>query len=85
MVIEAKWSESYPAIGQSRRQNGTVSWRSDYPQDIRWVIYATNAIESLNMGLRDVVKNRGSFPSDEALISLFYLAQPDITRNGWRQ
>jgi transposase-like protein len=52
----------------------------DYPPDIRRVIYTTNAIESLNMGLRKVTKNRGSFPSDEALIKLFYLAQQNISR-----
>lgn len=38
------------------------------------MIYTTNAIESVNMGLRKLTKNRGSFPSDEALLKLFYLA-----------
>jgi putative transposase len=80
-IFETKWSESYPAIGQSWRRN----WERivpffDYPPDIRRVIYTTNAIESLNMGLRKVTKNRGSFPSDEALIKLFYLAQQNISR-----
>jgi putative transposase len=80
-IFETKWSESYLAIGQSWRRN----WERivpffDYPPDIRRVIYTTNAIESLNMGLRKVTKNRGSFPSDEALIKLFYLAQQNISR-----
>ncbi len=52
----------------------------DYRQDIRRVIYTSNAIESLNMGLRKIAKNRGSFSSDEALIKLFYLAQQNISR-----
>ncbi len=39
----------------------------DYPPETRKVIYTTNAIESVNMGLRKLTKNRGSFPSDEAL------------------
>lgn len=34
----------------------------DYPPEIRKVIYTTNAIESVNMGLRKLTKNRGSFP-----------------------
>jgi putative transposase len=36
----------------------------DYPPEIRKVIYTTNAIESVNMGLRKLTKNRGSFPSN---------------------
>ena len=40
----------------------------------------TNAIESVNMGLRKLTKNRGSFPSDEALSKLFYLALRNISQ-----
>jgi putative transposase len=40
----------------------------------------TNAIESVNMSLRKITKNRGSFPSDEALIKLFYLALRNISK-----
>ncbi|MDH1766941.1 transposase [Comamonas aquatica] len=46
----------------------------------RKVIYTTNAIESVNMGLRKLSKNRGSFPSDEALTKLFYLALRNISQ-----
>ena len=42
------------------------------------MIYTTNAIESVNMSLRKITKNRGSFPSDEALLKLFYLALKNI-------
>jgi putative transposase len=44
------------------------------------VIYTTNVIESVNMSLREVTKNRGSFPSDDALIRLFYLALRNISQ-----
>ena len=44
------------------------------------MIYTTNAIESLNMGLRKVTKSRGSFPSDETLLKLFYLALQNISK-----
>ena len=37
------------------------------------MIYTTNAIESVNMSLRKIIKNQGSFSSDEALLKLFYL------------
>ena len=44
------------------------------------VIYTTNAIESLHMQLRKVLKIRGHFPSDEAATKLIYLALRDITK-----
>jgi len=37
------------------------------------VIYTTNAIESLNHSLRKVLKNRKSFPNDDALKKVLYL------------
>jgi putative transposase len=52
----------------------------DYPAEIRKVIYTTNAIESVNMSLRKVTKSRGSFPNDDALIKLYYLALRNISK-----
>ena len=52
----------------------------NYPPEIRKVIYTTNAIESVNMSLRKLTKNRGSFPSDEALTKLFYLVLRNISQ-----
>lgn len=79
--FEDKWDEEYLPIGQSWRRN----WSRlipffDYPPEIRKVIYTTNAIESVNMSLRKLTKNRGSFPSDEALLKLFYLALRNISK-----
>ena len=51
-----------------------------FPPEICKVIYTTNAIESVNMSLRKITKNRGSFPSDEALSKLFYLALRNISQ-----
>jgi putative transposase len=44
------------------------------------VIYTTNAIESINMSLRKVIKTRASFPTDEAVMKLFYLALNNISK-----
>jgi len=79
--FEARWDAEYLPIGQSWRRN----WERltpffDYPPEIRKVIYTTNAIESVNMSLRKLTKNRGSFPSDEALTKLFYLALRNISQ-----
>ena len=48
--------------------------------EVRRIIYTTNAIESVNMSLRKITKNRGAFPSDEALLKLFYLAFNNIAK-----
>ena len=71
----AKWDGSYPTISQMWRRN----WEHltpffAYPAEIRKVIYTTNAVESLNMSLRKIIKTRGSFPTQEAAMKLLYLA-----------
>ena len=50
----------------------------DFPPMLRRVIYTTNSIESLNYQLRKVTKNRGHFPSDEAVVKLLWLAICDV-------
>ena len=70
-----RWDAKYPAISPSWR----VDWQRltvffDYSPEIRKVIYTTNAIESLNYSLRKLLKTRGAFPNDEAIIKIIYLA-----------
>jgi len=61
------------------------------PQEARRIIYTTNAIESLHRRLRKVLKTRGAFPSDDALLRALYLAVQDSTQSwgrpsrGWAQ
>ena len=62
----------------------------EFPEEIRKIIYTTNAVESLHMTLRKVTKNRGSFPSQEAAIKLIYLALRNVSKKwhtvqGWRE
>ena len=76
-----KWDATHPKVSQSWRNN----WQRiipyfAYPPAIRRVIYTTNTIESLNMSLRKVTKNRGSFPNDEAMFKLLYLALTNISK-----
>ncbi len=47
------------------------------------MIYTTNAIESLHMQVRKVIKSRGHFPNDEAATKLIYLALRNIVK-GWK-
>ena len=79
--FETKWDTQYQPIGQSWRRNwARVVPFFDYPPEIRKVIYTTNAIESINMSLRKVIKTRSSFPTDEAVSKLFYLALNNISK-----
>ena len=79
--FEDKWDDAYLPISQSWRRNwARIIPFFDYPPEIRKVIYTTNAIESVNMSLRKITKNRGSFPNDDALLKLFYLALRNISR-----
>lgn len=79
--FEDKWDSDYPTIVKSWRANwARITPFFEYPPEIRKVIYTTNAIESVNMSLRKITKNRGSFPSDDALIKLFYLALNNISK-----
>jgi len=76
-----KWDSKYPTISQMWRKN----WERvipffDYPEDIRKVIYTTNAIESLNRSLRKVIKTKGAFPNDAAILKIFYLALANIAK-----
>jgi len=45
---------------------------------IRKVIYTTNAVESLNYQLRKVTKTRGHFPTEDAVLKIFYMAIRNI-------
>lgn len=56
-----------------------------FPPAVRKVIYTTNSIESLNYQLRKIIKNRGHFPSDEAVVKLLWLAIRDIEDKRARQ
>ena len=81
MAFEEKWDETHPSISQSWRKNWErITPFFAYSPEIRKVIYTTNAIESLNMSLRKVTKNRGSFPNDEAMTKLLYLALNNIAK-----
>ena len=53
----------------------------EFPEDIRKIVYTTNAVESLHMSLRRVTKNRGSFPTQNAAIKLIYLAVKNASKN----
>ncbi len=75
------WDAHYPTISSSWRRDWTrLTVFFDYPPAIRKVIYTTNAIESLNYSLRKVLKKRGAFPTDEAILKVLYLGMQRIAK-----
>ncbi|MCA9466135.1 MAG: IS256 family transposase [Nitrospira sp.] len=75
------WDQKYPTISTSwRRDWERLTVFFDYPPEIRKVIYTTNAIESLNFSLRKVLKKRGAFPTDEAILKVLYLGMQRIAK-----
>lgn len=78
------WGLKYPTITAIwRRQWQEVIPFFAYPLEVRRIMYTTNAIESLNMQIRKVIKNRGHFPNDEAATKLIWLALRNISKN-WK-
>jgi putative transposase len=70
-----KWDPKYPTISQLWRKNWElVRPFFAYSEEIRKVIYTTNAIESINNSVRKIIRNRGAFPNNEAIFKSMYLA-----------
>jgi transposase-like protein len=69
------WDGQYPSISQSWRNH----WPNliaffDYPNEIRKIIYTTNAIESVNSVIRKATNARKIFPNDQSAMKVVYLA-----------
>ena len=76
-----RWDKKYPKISSSWRSNWPdLNTYFKYPQEIRRLIYTTNAIEAFNRQLRKVTKAKSVFPTDGSLLKMLYLAMMDITK-----
>jgi len=79
--FEDKWGSKYPKIAVSWRTNwANLSTYFKYPEEVRKLIYTTNAIEGFNRQLRKVTKSKSVFPTDDSLLKMLYLAMIDITK-----
>ena len=80
-AFAAKWDAQYPQIAKSWRANwARIIPFFAYAPEIRRIIYTTNAIESVNYSVRKLIKNRASFPTEEAAIKLIYLGLRNIAK-----
>lgn len=72
--FESKWGQKYPQIAKSWLNHwANLVGFLQYPKMIRKMIYTTNAIESVNSGLRKITHNKRIFPNDESVFKSFYL------------
>jgi putative transposase len=81
VAFAEKWDKQYPIISRSWMNH----WARlipffAFPSEIRRAIYTTNAIESMNMTLRKVIKNHRAFPTDESALKVVYLAMQNIAK-----
>lgn len=84
-TLAEKWSKKYPVVIKSWQDNWhKLSTYFKYTEDIRRIIYTTNTIEGFHRQVRKVTKNKGVFPSDDALLKLVYLAYKNISKK-WTQ
>ena len=68
-----KWNSKYPKIYKSWSERwATLSTYFKYPNEVRKLIYTTNAIEGFNRQLRKVTKSKTVFPSDDSLLKMLY-------------
>ena len=71
--LEEKWGKSYPIVINSwRRKWDNLSHYFNYPEDIRKVIYTTNAVEAVHRQFRKLTKTKGAFPNENSLLKLLY-------------
>jgi len=79
--FELTWGDKYQIIVKSWRNNWEkITPFMQFPIEIRKVIYTTNIVESLNNTLRKSVRNRGHFPTEEALMKVLYLAIKGVSK-----
>jgi putative transposase len=79
--LAKKWDKQYPTVSQLWRTHWErLTPYFDFPKDIRKVIYTTNAIESINRSMRKILKTKGAFPHDEAILKIMYLALQNISK-----
>lgn len=79
--FEQQWNGKYPQISKSWRNHWpNLITLFEYPEEIRKVIYTTNAIESLNSVIHKATKQRKIFPTDDSAMKVVYLAMQSASK-----
>ena len=80
---QSEWGRKFPTVAAMwQRQWEQVIPFFAYPPEVRRIVYTTNAIESMHMQLRKIVKNRGHFPNEAAAMKCLYLTTRSLDPTG---
>ena len=81
LQLEQTWGSKYAAAIRSWQNNWEdLATFFEFPKEIRRLIYTTNSVEGYHRQLRKVTKNKGSFPTEQSVRKLLYLATVNITK-----
>jgi putative transposase len=81
LQLEQTWGSKYGAAVRSWQNNwDDLATFFEFPREIRRLIYTTNTVEGYHRQLRKVIKNKGSFPTEQSVRKLLYLATMNITK-----
>jgi putative transposase len=81
LQLEQTWGNKYGAAVRSWQNNwDDLATFFEFPKEIRRLIYTTNSVEGYHRQLRKVIKTKGSFPAEQSVRKLLYLATMNITR-----
>ena len=75
------WSSKYPQMLKVWDDNWTeVSTFFKYPEEVRRLIYTTNAVEGFHRMLRKFTKTKVIYPTGDALRKSIYLSVQEISK-----
>jgi len=81
LQLEQTWGSKYGAAVRSWQNNwDDLATFFEFPKQIRRLIYTTNSVEGYHRQLRKVIKTKGSFPTEQSVRKLLYLATLNITK-----
>jgi len=79
--LREKWEKKYPQILKSWDDNwAELSTYFKYPDEVRRLIYTTNAVEGFHRMLRKYTKNKVIYPTDDSVKKSVYLSIMEITK-----
>ena len=85
LKLDEIWGKKYPVVLRFWHTNwGKLTVYFNYDEQIRRLIYTTNAVEGFHRQVRKVTKTKGAFPNDMVLLKLIYLATENISKK-WTQ
>ena len=76
-----KWDKKYPNILKSWDKNwAELTAFFEYPEEIRKIIYTTNAVESYHRMVRKFTKSKAIFPTDDSIRKVIYMSVKEISK-----